>query len=96
MATYKGGEIPVEDQTEKDLKLRGKPLPGMENIEEELNLWEEAGPDRTPMPGQKGYRTKDVIANRDATRGQFRSGGPTKQADFAAGGPKLNTKSYSK
>jgi len=59
MATYKGGELPVPAQPETDLALAGKPLPGMENVEEELGLdqpqWEEAAPDYTPMPGGKGY-----------------------------------------
>lgn len=92
MATYKGQDIAPEDQGDNDLKLRGGRLPGMENAEEELGLWPEAGSDRPRRPGEKGYTGKDIIANRDATSGAFRTGGPKKQPDFAIGGGMLNAK----
>lgn len=39
---------------------------------------------------------KVTPVGRDATRGQFRTGGPLKQPDFAAGGGVLNKKSSNK
>lgn len=62
MATYRGDELPVPPQPETDLTLAGPPLPGMENVEEELNLWEQAGPDYTPMPGGKHYMETKPMA----------------------------------
>lgn len=35
---------------------------------------------------------KDVTANRDATSGLYRTGGPKKRPDFAIGGGPLNVK----
>jgi len=55
MATYRGGEVPVPDRLDEDLKLVGQKLGGMENVEEELNLPPSAEPDYEPKPGQKGY-----------------------------------------
>jgi hypothetical protein len=62
MATYRGGEVPVPQQPEADLALAGPPLPGMENVEEELNMPPEAGPDYVPMPGNKGYMQTKPMA----------------------------------
>ena len=55
MATYRGGEIPIPPQPETDLEVAGPPLPGMENVEEELSLPEQVGSDYLRRPGQKGY-----------------------------------------
>jgi len=62
MATYRGNELPVPPQPETDLALAGPPLPGMENVEEELNMPPEAGPDYVPMPGNKGYMQTKPMA----------------------------------
>jgi len=62
MATYRGGEIPVPPQPETDLALAGPPLPGMENVEEELSLPPEAGSDMLRRPGQKGYMNTKPMA----------------------------------
>jgi hypothetical protein len=68
MATYRGGEIPVPPQPETDLELAGPPLPGMENVEEELSLPEQAGSDMLRRPGQKGYMdTKPMTKHGSST-----------------------------
>lgn len=62
MATYRGGEIPVPDRVDEDVKMGGPPLPGMENVEEGLNLPPEAGPDYVPRPGEKHYMDTKPMA----------------------------------
>jgi hypothetical protein len=69
MATYRGGEIPVPDRVDEDVKRAGPPLPGMENVEEELNLPPEAGPDYVPRPGEKHYMDNQHMA-------RMQEGGP--------------------
>lgn len=54
MATYRGNELPKPDQVEEDIK-KAKPMPGLENVEEDLGLPESAEPDYVPKPGEKGY-----------------------------------------
>lgn len=70
MATYKGHEVPPLEGTEPD---PGKPLPGMLNVEEELDLPEEAGPDYVPRPGQKGYMETKPMADDKVKDSEVRS-----------------------
>ena len=62
MATYRGGELPVPMQPETDLALAGRPLPGMNNAEEELGLPADTGSDYLRRPGQKGYMDTKPMA----------------------------------
>jgi hypothetical protein len=66
MATYKGQDIAGIDQGDENLKLRGGRAPGLENIEEELNLPSEVGTERTRRPGEKGYRKEMHMADKPA------------------------------
>ena len=70
MATYKGNDIIKPDQLDSDIKRTLAPRPGLENIEQDLNLPEEAGPDYVPRPGQKGYMgTKPMAGTIDELTG---------------------------
>jgi len=66
MATYRGGEAPDYEGFQEHLGKQG--TPGLENIEEELNLWPEAGTDRTRRPGEKGYMKEQHIAGSPTPR----------------------------
>jgi len=60
-------ETTQPDQSDEDLKLRGGRLPGMENVEEELNLPEDQRLDYMRKPGDKGYmETKPMAQRRQA------------------------------
>lgn len=63
MATYKGNDIVQPDRLDADRKLMGKRYRGFDNVEEELGLPEEAGPDYVPRPGQKGYMDTKPMAS---------------------------------
>ena len=67
MTTYRGGEIPVPDRLDEDLKTVGARLGGMENVEEELNLPPSAEPDYVPRPGQKHYMENQQMADKPPT-----------------------------
>jgi hypothetical protein len=62
MATYKGNDIAPPDRLDEDLKLVGRRLNGLENVEEELNLPPSTEPDAMRRPGQKGYMENQQMA----------------------------------
>ena len=64
MATYKGNDIASPDRLDEDLKLVGRRLNGLENVEEELNLPPSAEPDAVRRPGQKGYMETQPMADK--------------------------------
>jgi len=67
MATYKGHDIAPPDRADEDLRLRGGRAPGMENIEEELNLPEDQRLDHIRRPGEKGYMETKPMADKKET-----------------------------
>jgi hypothetical protein len=64
VATRRGDDIIKPDPLDEDLKLAGPPLPGMENVEEELGLPESAEVDFLRKPGQKGYMDTKPMTDR--------------------------------
>lgn len=63
MATYKGNDITKPDPLDADIKRTMQPRPGLENIEEDLNLPPSAEPDYMRKPGQKGYMENQQMAD---------------------------------
>ena len=62
MATYKGNDIAPPDQLDSDIKLTLAPRPGLENIEEDLNLPPSAELDHMRKPGEKNYMENQQMA----------------------------------
>lgn len=73
MTTYRGDELPKPDRLDEDLLLVGARVPGMEDVEQELDLPPEAGADYVPMPGHKGYMATQPEAERYQKGGAVRT-----------------------
>lgn len=74
MSTYRGDEVPIADQVEEDLRLRGPSVieSGQHDRPDPDTLNSpEPGSDRVPAPGQKGFNKEgEVRAGDDSPRGQ--------------------------